>query len=212
MARKKRETDESGDQVKDQPERDIFDEDEEDTTGPPVLPEGHPDAAVASQDAAGDVPTQQKDQSTQADPERVPGDGEKAANEAVLNTKGDLQPVVDQRNVDPMVSQGVQVQAGQDVDTNSPEFRDAVRRFLLAEMQKEDAQFSAKPQVGKEASPSGEAPEAPNGYKVMRGMVGSFPEGTVIPGSSFLGTKVTPSDLKRLVDAGVIQPYEPEKS
>lgn len=215
MAKRKRsESDQDKDQVQDQPERDVFDEDDEDTEAPPVLPPGHPDAAVESQDAPGGTPTQQKDESTQADQDRAPEAPETAANERVLGVKGDLQPIVDQKTLDPMatkVNQGTQVKAGEPIDTNSPEFKEAVRKFFLDDMKNEGGGFVARQATAGRAAPSrGDTPQPEIGFKVIRGMVGAFPEGSVIPDMKSLG--VDQAGLQRLLDADVIQAFKPEKS
>jgi hypothetical protein len=189
MARKKKNQNETQAEVQDQPDKDIFDEDEENES-PPTLDPGHPDAQdapVASQDAPGDVPTILKDESTQADPERVPGDSEKAANERLLDTKGDLQPVVDQKK---FLQGPAGVEAGNSVDMNDPAIREAFKRFLAGE---------PRGDTGKKTIEA---------YKVVRGMVGAFPEGTVVTDVKALGGAEA---LPRLLESGVILPYQMEE-
>lgn len=205
MARKKKS---ESDSTQDQPERDVFDDDEEDTDGPPKLKPGDPgsqDATEKSQDAPGGTPTQvEEKEATQGeeaatDEARAPGDDEKAANESLLEKKGDLQPIPNQVNQNP----------GTFVDRNSPEFAQAVRAMFQEELR---AQHGGSKRVeaaiiGQEATPGKQSTEGVLTFKVARGMVGPFPEGTVVSDIKALGG---PEALPRLLESGVIIPFKPE--
>jgi hypothetical protein len=119
--------------------------------------------------------------------------------------------VVDQSHSDPFIFQGTQAksQPGQLVDSNDPEYREKLKKELLAEMQREASATPARQTVRVQGITGQAQGEGVGAFKVTRGMVGAFLEGSVVPDLKTLG--VDAAGVQRLLDAGVIAPFQPEE-
>jgi hypothetical protein len=185
----------------DQPEGDIFDEDEA-TEVPPTLKPGEPgsqDAPVESQDAPGDV----RDQWT----EELSREGEKSQ-EKPMGDSGPPDPRRSGKKKSQDQPEPVRETVMEEymVDPESEEFRSAFKRFLESEKaaRQSKAEEPVDPKVQALAGLKSNPEQVGVQFKVMRGMVGAFPEGSVITDIRKLG--VSSSDIPRLLEEGVILP------
>jgi hypothetical protein len=132
------------------------------------------------------------------DPNRVLPESEVRANQELLAKKGDLsrqQPVYDPAAG---VIQGLTLN-GQPISMGHPVFQ----KFLAAMSAGANQEGAARAAFPMEASNT-EVTET-TAFQVVRGKVGAYPEGSVVPKMSFLGIKDV-ADVKVLIEKGVLIP------
>lgn len=178
----------------DQPEKDIFDEDEEKGDTPPRLPdedesgsilEGPLDASEKPQDAPGQPEGKGKVESPKATPKPQ-------------ESSPEAEPILGDSERSSETIEGLTFH-GKPVSVNSPAFQNFLKA-MATEASGDQPRGAAK----KAGALQGRKLSEVKGFKVTRGMVGIHAEGTMVPSLQKLG--IQEADLERLVEAGVVEP------